>query len=108
MSTEIQQFIADLNGGVFEQQVSQALSDVASGVVTHGKAGTVTIKFDLSRISESSQVKIKHTLDFNTPTSKGRVREDLTTETPMHVGRGGKLSLFPENQHDMFPRTQNA
>tara|TARA_R110001592_G_scaffold336298_3_gene621775 strand:+ start:35 stop:361 length:327 start_codon:yes stop_codon:yes gene_type:complete len=108
MSTEIQQFLADLNGGVFEQQVSQALSDVASGVVLHGKAGQVVIKLDLSRISESSQVKIKHKLEFNKPTSKGSVREDLTTETPMHVGKQGKLSLFPENQHDLFPRNQPA
>lgn len=108
MSTEINQFLADLNGGVFEQQLSQAMSDVAGGVVIHGKAGKVVISFDISRISESSQVKIKHTIDFNKPTSKGRVREDVTTETPMHVGAGGKLSLFPENQHDMFPRKQPA
>lgn len=102
MTTEIQQFVSDLNGGVLEQQLSQALSDVASGVVLHGKAGKILISLDISRIGDSSQVKIKHCLDFAKPTSKGRVREDVTGETPMHVGAGGRMSLFPEHQHDMF------
>lgn len=32
------------------------------------------------------------------PTAKGKRSEENTTKTPLYVGRGGKLTLFPENQ----------
>lgn len=102
MSTDTSQFIADLNGGVFDQQLSHALSDVSMGVVNNKKAGKIIVTLDITPLGDGNQVAIKHTLDFKKPTSKGSVREDTTTSTPMHVGRQGKLTLFPETQTDMF------
>jgi hypothetical protein len=52
-------------------------------------------------------VSIKHKLTYKRPTPKGSVAEDNTTETPMHVGTRGRLSLFPEDQTDMFGKNQN-
>ena len=46
-ATDVKNFIGDLNAGVFEQQLGRALSDVASGVITHGKKGQVKITLDL-------------------------------------------------------------
>lgn len=99
--TDLSQILDDLNGGVFAQQVGHALSDVALGTVAHGdkgKCGEVVIKFKMSRIGESSQVAVKHTLSFVRPTSKGKRSEETTNETPMYVARGGRMSLIPDTQ----------
>lgn len=100
-TTNLAEVLDDLNGGVFAEQVGRALSDVAMGVVNNGdkkRGGKVTITFDMIRIGESTQVAVKHKLAFTKPTSRGKSSEESTTETPMHVGRGGKLTLVPDSQ----------
>lgn len=100
-TTDLATILDDLNGGVFAEQVGRALSDVAAGTVANGdkgKAGEVVIKFKLRRIGESSQVAVKHTLSYVRPTSKGKVTEEVSNETPMYVGRGGKMTLVPDAQ----------
>lgn len=104
MTTNVQEFIADLDGGVFEQKLSHALNKVAAGVIEHNKPGKVSIDLAFKRIGDSYQVAVDHKLVFSAPTNKGKVSEENTTKTPMHVGRGGMLSLFPENQAQMFDR----
>jgi hypothetical protein len=94
--------IGDLDAGVFAQKMEAALSDVAAGVVSTGKSGKVTITFDLKQIASSNQVAVKHKLSYVRPTEKGKVAEENTTETPMHVGVRGKLSLYPESQPDLY------
>jgi hypothetical protein len=94
--------IGDLDAGVFAQKMEAALSDVAAGVVSTGKVGKVTITFDLKQIATSNQVSVKHKLSYVKPTEKGKVSEENTTETPMHVGVRGKLSLYPESQPDLY------
>ncbi len=99
--TDFAEMLGELNGGVFLQQAGRALSDVALGTVANGdgkKKGKVNISFEFSRIGESSQVEIKHTLSYVKPTSRGKSSEDATTTTPMHVGRGGRLTITPESQ----------
>lgn len=98
----IVEVIGDLDAGVFAQKMEAALHDVAMGVVSTGKTGKVTITFDLRQIASSNQVSVKHKLTFVRPTEKGRVSEENTTETPMHVGVRGKLSLYPESQPDLY------
>lgn len=102
--TDTNEFFDELNAGVFASQLGHALSEVASGVVDHGRKGKVVITLDMSRIGESSQVKIAHKLDYVVPTKRGSKREDTTTDTPMHVGSGGRLTLFPERHDQMFTR----
>lgn len=103
--TDVNQFFEDLDGGVFIQKLARALSEVAGGVVDNNAKGKLTIKLDLKRIGQSYQVNIGHTLDYTVPTPRGEISEKDTTETPMHVNTGGRLSIFPENQHQMFTRT---
>jgi len=105
MSTKVEEFFADLDGGVFEQKLSAILSDVAGAVIDHGKVGQVTIQLNLKQIGSSYQIAIDHTLKYKRPTSKGSISEDNQTTTPMHVGTKGALSFFPENQGEMFNKT---
>lgn len=95
-ATDVKNFIGDLNAGVFEQQLGRALSDVASGVITHGKKGQVKITLDLKQIGDSDQVEITHKLDYTQPTKRGSKREDTAVATPMYVSNKG-LSLFRED-----------
>ncbi|MCH4563376.1 hypothetical protein MKP05_09565 [Halomonas sp. EGI 63088] len=98
-STDINALLDDLDAGVFREKLARALSDAAAGVVATGKAGDVTVKFSLKQIADSSQVDCAHRLSYTVPTAKGKRSEENTTKTPLYVGRGGKLTLFPENQH---------
>lgn len=95
-ATDPGELIANLNAGVFAQQLGRALSDVAAGVVTHGKKGKVVVTLELSQIGETHQVKIMHKLDYLEPTKRGSKREDTALETPMFVTEKG-LQLFADN-----------
>lgn len=107
MTTDVQTFIADLDGGVLAEKLAHAISKVAAGVIDHDKAGKISLDFSLKRIGSSYQVSIEHTLTYQAPTSKGHTAEKNTTSTPMHVGKGGRVTLFPENQVQMFDKLGN-
>ena len=96
------ELIGDLDAGVFGQKIEHALHSVSEGVVSTGRAGKVTLTFDIKQIANSRQVAVKHKLAFVRPTTNGKTSEENTTETPLHVGVRGKLTLFPESQPDMF------
>jgi hypothetical protein len=104
--TDIAEFLDELNGGAFASQISHALSEVAEGVVAFSKAGKLVITLDFSQIGEASQVKIKHKLDYKVPTKRGTRSENATLDTPMHVGTGGKITLFAEKHDQLFTREQ--
>jgi len=102
--TDVPQLLDDLDGGVFQQKLARAFSDVAAGVIDQDKKGRVTLSFDFERIGTSHQVKLVHRLGYTMPTMRGKLTEEDTTETPLHVNTGGRLSLFPENQGQLFSR----
>lgn len=102
MSTDIAKFFSELGGGVFEEKLSAALSEVAVACCDRTKTGKVSLTFDIRPIGNGQQVNIKHKLKFDKPTLRGNRSEDDTTETPMYVGTKGALSQFPEDQTDMF------
>ncbi|WP_428843256.1 hypothetical protein, partial [Suttonella ornithocola] len=66
----------------------------------HGKQAKVCLELTFKQIGTSSQVAVMHKLKSDIPTSKGKVIEEDTTETPMYVCAGGELSVFPDNQID--------
>lgn len=107
-TTDIATLFHDLDAGIFAERLSAALRDTALGVVHTGKKGKLTITMDLERIGDSSQVTCKHQIKSVKPTLKGRVLEEATTSTPLHVTTGGVLSLFPESQADLFKRREAA
>lgn len=92
------ELVGDFDAGIFEQKVIAALREVAQGVDFTRKPGKVTLTFDIKPIGDSSQLYVTHTVSFAKPMPKGRVTEDDTTHTPMHVGRNGVLSIFPDTQ----------
>ncbi|RAH37439.1 hypothetical protein [Halomonas sp. SL1] len=97
-TTDINALFDDLDAGIFRNKFAQALGEAAAGVIQTGKQGKVTITLDLKQIADSSQVDCSHKLSYTVPTAKGKKSEENTTKTPLYVGRGGKLTLFPENQ----------
>lgn len=109
-ATDVQQFIEDLDAGVFMMKVGRALSDVAAGVVDHGSSrngvvGTVSLEFKMKQVGGGAQVLIAHKLSYTRPTAKGDRGENNTTATPMYVGTGGRISLMPGKDtpaSDMF------
>lgn len=109
-STDINALLDDLDAGIFREKLARALSDAAAGCVQHGKAAEVTVKFSLKQIADSSQVDCAHRLSYVVPTAKGKRSEENTTKTPLYVGRGGKLTLFPESQgkFDFQPEGQGT
>lgn len=102
--TNTAEFLDELNGGAFANQIGHALSEVAAGVVDHGKAGKLVITLDLTQVGQASQVSIKHKLDYKVPTKRGTRSENTALVTPMFVGTGGKLSLFQEKHDQLFSR----
>lgn len=104
MTTEAQEFLSELGAGTFSEKLARTISETASLVMTNNREGEVTIKFKMKPAS-SSQAKVTHTIDFKAPTLNGQKSEKNTTETVMYVGPKGKLSLFPENQMQMFDKS---
>ncbi len=104
MATDVQTFISHLDGGTLQEQLARMLSDVAAGVVVHEKTGKVTLDLTLKQIGSGAQVMVDHKLSYVKPTSKGSIKEDILTGTPMHVGSNGDMSLMPLNQEDMFEK----
>lgn len=97
-STDFASILGELNGGVFEQQLNRALSDVAANVCTCGKDGEVVITLKVKQIDESSQISLGHKLKYTVPKQRGKITEEHETATPLHVGMGGRLTLFPNSQ----------
>lgn len=95
-STDVQAFIGELDGGVFETKIGAVLSEVASGVMNTKTKGKEIEPFDENR------VKIKHKLSYVRPTNRGKISEEDTTETPMYVNRGGRLTILQEDQGQLL------
>lgn len=93
--TPVEQFLHELNGGVLAEKLAHILSDVAAGAIDHGKAGEITIKLSLKPMGENHMVNVIHKLSYSKPTKRGKASEEDTTETPMHVGRGGAHVVVP-------------
>lgn len=104
MSTDVEKFFSELDGGVFEEKLSAIISEVAGSVVDTNKQGKIIIELDIKRIGNSYQVNVDSKLKFKRPTMNGDSSGTRKTATAMHVGTNGRLSLFPENQDQMFTK----
>lgn len=100
--TNAKQFISDLSGGVFANQLGAVISMVSEGVVKNNKKGQIKITLDISRIGDSSQVEVAHTLAYVEPTAKGKRTEDTTSKSPMHFNAGGDVTLFANHTSQLF------
>lgn len=100
--TDTKQFLNDLNGGVFSEQLGHAISVAARGVCNNGGKGKVVMVLDLKRIADSNQITIKHSLKFIEPTAKGKRIEEYANETPMYVNSDADVTAFPKDQGQLF------
>ncbi|HCB0044705.1 TPA: hypothetical protein MYL10_003828 [Klebsiella pneumoniae] len=103
--TNVPDFLGELDAGVFINKIAGALNNAALGVLNNGSKGKVVLTFDIDRMGnsiEEKRVMIKHKLQYITPTPRGKVSEEDTTETPMFVNRGGKLTILQEDQGNLF------
>ncbi|MGE1856111.1 hypothetical protein ACMFGU_18370 [Morganella morganii] len=99
--TSVPDFLSELDAGVFENKLSAALNEVAFGTNKNGGTGEVHVIFKFTQ-SDEDRVKISHKLKMVTPTKRGKKSEEDTTETPMWVGKGGKLTILQEDQGQLF------
>lgn len=106
--TDTKQFLADLNGGVFSEQIGVAISEAARGSVNFGANGKVVITLDFKRIAQSNQANVKCGLKFIAPTAKGRKTEEYTSETPVYVNSDSDVTLFPKDQGQLFDTSGKA
>lgn len=97
-STDIQSFIADLDGGQFEADLGKILTAVGIAACDHGGTGEVTIKLKMKRIAQSNQVNIKHHISYIKPTSRGMQSEKTEGETPMYVSATQGMTFFPSRE----------
>lgn len=97
----VSDLLEDLDAGIYSQKVTTAIAEAALGVAHTGKKGKVVLTFDIARIGDSNQVTLTHGLKYVKPTSKGKVTEEDTTSTPLHVGPRGHLTLFPATQQSL-------
>lgn len=102
MTTEVAQFVGDLGAGVVEEKLSHILSEVAGAVTDHSKQGKVKIEFNIKQIGSGNQVMVSAKIGFSRPTARGDKSETDSTQTAMYVGTRGKMTIFPEDQTDMF------
>lgn len=104
MTTDISTFFTELEAGVFGQKLSAAISDCAIAAVDKGAPSKVVIEIDIKQVGRSDQVNVSHKMKYKRPTSRGEIAETTTGTTPMYVGELGAVTLFPENQGQMFDK----
>lgn len=103
-STDFCELLGELDAGIFADKLSHEISQMALAVVEHGRAGKLQITLEMKQIGHHHQVNVSHRMLSSRPTLRGKKSEEDTTETPMHVGKAGLLTLFPEEQMDLLPR----
>lgn len=108
-STDVPEFVSDLDGGQFERMLSIALSKTAAACIDYERGGEVVIKFKMERIPGTQQLRLGHKLAFGRPTMTGKVTEETEGATVLYVGRYGALSLAQpsllEHRQQQLPGT---
>ena len=99
---DIAHTLSEMDGGLLEKTLSMVAAQVAIGVIEHGRKGKLTLTLDFEQIGESSQLMITHKIASTKPTTKGKITEEATTDTPMYTNMNGYLSIVPDAQIDMF------
>ncbi len=106
--TDITQLIPELNGGQVEQMLNIAISDAALNTLEFDKVSEVSLSIKMSRIGDGNQVGAVCVVKYKVPTKRGSRSEDYATETPLFVAPGGKLSITPDTQIDIFRNRSRA
>lgn len=99
----------ELDAGLFSRKVAAAIAETALAVVNAESAkqtGEVALEFKIARIGEGAQISMTHRLKFSRPTRRGKRSENDVTLTLLYVGKGGKLTVTPDTQIDLFKKEE--
>ncbi len=91
--TNVVDFIGELEAGIFQERMAIMLSEAALGAVMHNRKGKVTVSFDIARVNESGQVMVSANLKNTKPTKRGSITEEVKSDTPMWVAKGGVITI---------------
>ena len=93
--TNVNEFIGELNAGILVEQIGIALSAAALATIINGlgKKAKVSLDFTLTQIGENDQVVITTKLSTAMPTKRGKKSEENSADTPMFVGKGGRMTI---------------
>ena len=106
-STDAMQILADFDGGVFASKIAHAIKAAANGSVNNAAAGKVTIELAMTQVGTSRTVNVKHTIKYVEPTVNGKLIDEDTTETPIHVLPDGNVTVIAVVQGDLWsPESQ--
>lgn len=94
-ATDVNEFFGALDGGVFEQKLSVALSQVAAASMDNDGKGEVSIKLHFERLPGTFQCRVAHELKFIKPTPDGEAGEKEKRATVLWVGQYGRLTMLP-------------
>ena len=73
ISTNVENFIGEVNGGTLAAQLGHVLSDVAESVIAHEASGEITLKIKLAPSKNISQVELDYALVYKAPKAKKRL-----------------------------------
>ena len=106
VATDVDAFISGLDAGLFESQLSAALSEVAASVVDleKKKGGEVIAKFSFEWIPGTQQVRIEHRIKYTRPTRFGKKAEECVGASVMDVGKRGRLTVTQPELDGVPPR----
>lgn len=96
--TDFAQLIGDLDAGVLLEKLSSEISKMALACVTHGRTGKMELTLEMKQIGHNNQVNITHKMKSTVPSLRGRKIEEDITQTPLHVGKRGKMTFYPDTQ----------
>ncbi|MBB66884.1 MAG: hypothetical protein CMP19_05060 [Rickettsiales bacterium] len=91
--TNVDDFVGELEAGIFKERLAIMLTEAALGAVMHNRKGKVNVSFDIARVNESGQVMISANLKNTKPTKRGTITEEVKSDTPMWVGKGGVITI---------------
>lgn len=91
--TNVDDFVGELEGGIFKERLAIMLTEAALGAVLHNRKGKVSVNFDISRVNESGQVMVSANMKNTKPTKRGEITEAVKSDTPMWVGKGGVITI---------------
>ena len=94
--TNVDDFIQELNAGIFIEQLGLVLSAAALATIVNGsgnRKGKVSVDFTFQQIGGNDQVVVTTKLSSSMPTKRGKKSEENAADTPMFVGKGGVLTI---------------
>tara|TARA_R110001606_G_scaffold8453_3_gene37198 strand:+ start:2973 stop:3341 length:369 start_codon:yes stop_codon:yes gene_type:complete len=102
--TDTTELLSDLGGGAFLKALDITLSEIGAAVIENRKGGSVTVEIKIKPQGSGMNVVCNHKMSCVIPTENGKKTEDLELLTPLVVNEKGNITMYPENQLQMFEK----